>query len=400
MFYVLIFLYFVERLFKVYLHALTSHCLLDPLLGRTGTEEALAELESASCRSFQRLDVADAELLRKIGALTPNRTSPSSGTNSADKSSKTMQKIDWLQIAPLSQHHGFVRATKSIIEHAKRLEIFQDEKVELNSYVIKRDEGLLERASRRNAIYYPWSTPFTELESDTDPDVEYVSRDTLIDGADDREYRIYKVSKFAQSPAEDLAYSSHSLLSMMRNWKLPIDGPSEESWSLSYSREWLKPPSLASIWLAIYELCVSNGSANPKRTCMQLTFSLSAFKFGSPESKDLIPVILAFANNRKLAQSNILPPQDVPRYNLTDGYEPTQERIEAIIIRNRLDVKRTPAWFGPKEAGESTRSQRARQRREWSTKTTAKGKCHATLRSFLFADSTCFLSIDVGKGNR
>lgn len=91
------------------------------------------------------------------------------------------------------------------------MEIFQNEKVELSPYAINRDEGLLKQTSRRNAVYYSWSTPLTELESDADPDVEYVPRDALLDGADDREYRIYKVSKFAQSSPEDLAYSSHSL---------------------------------------------------------------------------------------------------------------------------------------------------------------------------------------------
>ena len=38
-----------SRLYLCYLHALTSHCLPDPLLGHTGTEEALYMLRSAAC---------------------------------------------------------------------------------------------------------------------------------------------------------------------------------------------------------------------------------------------------------------------------------------------------------------------------------------------------------------
>ena len=45
-----------SKLFKCYLHAVTAHCLTDKLTGRTGTEEALSILASASVRSFLSLD--------------------------------------------------------------------------------------------------------------------------------------------------------------------------------------------------------------------------------------------------------------------------------------------------------------------------------------------------------
>jgi hypothetical protein len=44
-----------SKLFLAYLHALTSFCLPDPLLQRTGTELALSILRSAAVRSFDRL---------------------------------------------------------------------------------------------------------------------------------------------------------------------------------------------------------------------------------------------------------------------------------------------------------------------------------------------------------
>lgn len=52
-----------STLYLCLLHALTSHHLPDPLTGRTGTEEALRILESASVRSFQRLDPESHSLL-------------------------------------------------------------------------------------------------------------------------------------------------------------------------------------------------------------------------------------------------------------------------------------------------------------------------------------------------
>jgi len=52
----------VSKLYKVYLHAVSSYCLPDPLTARTGTEEALSELGSASCLSFQTLGSDEAKL--------------------------------------------------------------------------------------------------------------------------------------------------------------------------------------------------------------------------------------------------------------------------------------------------------------------------------------------------
>jgi hypothetical protein len=60
-----------RTLYQCYLHALTSHCLPDPLLNHTGTEEALYILRGAACTSFQRLDPHTENLLVSIGALSP-----------------------------------------------------------------------------------------------------------------------------------------------------------------------------------------------------------------------------------------------------------------------------------------------------------------------------------------
>ncbi|KAG8920981.1 hypothetical protein FRC02_000520, partial [Tulasnella sp. 418] len=63
----------LSKLYKAYLHAITSHCLPDPLTGRTGTEEALEELRSAGVMSFQKLGDSERLMLQKINELTPQR---------------------------------------------------------------------------------------------------------------------------------------------------------------------------------------------------------------------------------------------------------------------------------------------------------------------------------------
>ena len=55
-----------SKLFKCYMHALTAHCLTDELTGRTGTEEALLELEASSTHSFFKLEQEEIKLLELI----------------------------------------------------------------------------------------------------------------------------------------------------------------------------------------------------------------------------------------------------------------------------------------------------------------------------------------------
>ena len=62
-----------SRLYRAYLHALTSACLPDELTGRTGTEEALHTLAQASTQSFFTLEGSEVNLLKDISRLSPGR---------------------------------------------------------------------------------------------------------------------------------------------------------------------------------------------------------------------------------------------------------------------------------------------------------------------------------------
>lgn len=64
-----------NKLYRAYLHASTSSgCSVDPLTGKSGTEEALGLLRSASCWSIMKFSSRDAELLCSIGSLCPARS--------------------------------------------------------------------------------------------------------------------------------------------------------------------------------------------------------------------------------------------------------------------------------------------------------------------------------------
>ncbi|KAF9512305.1 hypothetical protein BS47DRAFT_1465637 [Hydnum rufescens UP504] len=160
----------MSHYFRAYLHAVTGHCLPDPLTSITGTEEALNILRSASCLSFQRLDTAEVEVLREISALTPVRTW-------YPPHCRVMQEVKWSELAPSAQHDGFRTVVQSIIDHAERLQMFYHSRDNV-AIECPSDAGLLARAARRSAfLYSPEFAGGANSHSQDNVDVVYVSRD-------------------------------------------------------------------------------------------------------------------------------------------------------------------------------------------------------------------------------
>ncbi|KAI0428953.1 hypothetical protein F5Y09DRAFT_357310 [Xylaria sp. FL1042] len=106
------------KLYLSYLHALTSYCLPDPLTKRTGVEQALWILNSASVRSFGWLSQGNIDILARIALLTPKR-------QYYPRNERVMQTISWVSdLSYLSQHDWFYKVVASIFEQARQNSIF------------------------------------------------------------------------------------------------------------------------------------------------------------------------------------------------------------------------------------------------------------------------------------
>ncbi|RMZ74996.1 hypothetical protein DV737_g5547, partial [Chaetothyriales sp. CBS 132003] len=107
-----------SKLWICYLHALTSFCLPDPLMQRTGTEQALFILGSAAVRSFDRLAQENIDVLRKIARLT-------AGRSYYPANERVMQTVKWApELSFLAQHGGFYKLVKLIFAQAERTRVF------------------------------------------------------------------------------------------------------------------------------------------------------------------------------------------------------------------------------------------------------------------------------------
>lgn len=96
-----------SKLFRCYLHAVTSHCLTDKLTGHTGTEEALSILQSAAIRSFQSFSTSEMEILRLTADLTPRHEYYPAHL-------QVMQQTRWRDLPALSQHSSFFPSVQVI----------------------------------------------------------------------------------------------------------------------------------------------------------------------------------------------------------------------------------------------------------------------------------------------
>ncbi|KAH9050298.1 hypothetical protein EDB84DRAFT_1585162 [Lactarius hengduanensis] len=308
-----------SKLYQCYLHALTSHCLPDPLLGHTGTEESLNMLQSATFLSFQRLGKDDAKFLDLISDLTPSRVYYPPHLQS-------MVTVEWNDLPVLSQHHDFHTAVLSILDHAHAVEALYDKPVDFN--IRRRDDPLLNRAASRNRVYYPHDLQSSRYSTSSIPeDAIHKSRDVADGGG--AELAAYQTSWSAWNALPCLPRKWLKLWDEMQFWR--SIGPAQEHISLRYT---------AKDWLGIYDICQEALYRNPQECKIKLAFSLSAASFSSSGHPDIIALVLIFATDRRFRG---LTRPSTPHYLLSDGTNPDRARLESIIRQFRRPIDQTPA---------------------------------------------------------
>ena len=312
-----------SKLYQCYLHALTSHCLPDPLLGQTGTEEALHMLQSASCRSFQRLDIEQAKVLRMIGDLTPDRTYYPSHLQS-------MATVEWNSLPTLSQHHDFFPLVCSIFDHARALEVLYDPPAVFGTST--RNQSLLNRAASRNKSYYPSDLQTLE-QSLCSKDVIYMSRD--LSDLENAEHEVFQTSWSIWNGKPSL---DRNLWDAMNSWG--SIGPSDSEVSLRYSRYWFKFDAPRD-WFAIYDLCREAVNDDGRNSRVKLCFSLSAIAYSNSKYAYTIPFVMIFALDERCRNRDLCPPPD-RSYTLSDGLAPVFIDLKKMVSSYALPLHLTP----------------------------------------------------------
>ncbi|KDQ19885.1 hypothetical protein BOTBODRAFT_183913, partial [Botryobasidium botryosum FD-172 SS1] len=324
------------RLYQVQLHALTSHCLPDPLTSKTGVEEALTLLGSAGCMSFQSLTPEECKLLSSISSLTPRR-------DYYPRHLEVMQRIKWQDLPIFTQHYGFAVLCENIWSFAKDMTIFDTDPgstLQLEDYRISVGH-LDHRAAIRCRIMYP---PEVHL-GDTylDRDVSYIDERQTKKPSQDRLKAVAKISRAAYrwcTPVPTLS----NLWEMVRQWgEVAGLGGDLSPRTFAYSRNTLTTDFPAN-WISLYQWCRQKVSYG---TRFALCFMLGALSLTLPDVEFELPLtttLLQLATNHRFRDSNpILQPPSHSAYRLADGMHPSLSALGQLIKGAAFSLENTPS---------------------------------------------------------
>ena len=315
-----------SNFYRAYLHALCSNpCSVDPLTGKTGTEEALTILRSATAGSFLKVDDHAAKLLCHIAALTTERKwypCPSL---------RRMQTVHWAPLPTASQHYNLYLSCVSIKKIHQTLQVFHGRPSHsMFEEFPERDDHLLRRIGLRAALLDP--SEFCDAPSGNYDDI-YEARDMLHNASG--EARAFGTAHVVYSWSTEMPRAK-SIRALLESWGQQLAGATAQPpVSLRYNRAWLSP-ELRLIWLSSYNAC---RNSQIERHRFQLLFTLPAMVYASPDLEEVAHTLLAFAT---MSQFRHEYPPPHTSYCLSDGYTPSSE-----VLYNCISSSAVSYWNSP-----------------------------------------------------
>lgn len=317
----------LSRLFKIYFHALTSHCVPDNLTGRTGTEEALHGLSAASTLSFLELRSAEMDLLELIAELTPLRVWYA-------RHLKVMQDVKWLKLSPLSQHEGFCAAVETIMSRARSLSLFQDSQSDIPEANPRGFSHLQQRASIRNSSFRVHS--FGAEAFSTKFDKTYQGRDHIKDSP--RELQACNTSNMVDLWTR-CTRTDGDLLKEMEAWMSPIKGIADDSCiELGFGQQWLESPSgvFPGRWCTLHKVL---SACDPQKDLYKVMFFLATLAYSKHARPKLVRTLLAIATVDDLRGFPVPP---FPVFHLSIGYQPEESRLTQLVAGYFTSYEHSP----------------------------------------------------------
>ncbi|KAJ0427087.1 hypothetical protein BJY00DRAFT_320561 [Aspergillus carlsbadensis] len=287
---------------KAQLHAFTSHLLPDPLTGRTGTQEALACLESGYCQPWAPLDSGSLDILTQLSNLTPRR-------EHYPKDKQCQQTVLWDSQLPTNiQSDEFQLVVDKLIAKSNRLSQFSTDEPHITLKAEPNDVKLLERARWRRSIY---ATPDDTHQKPTQPEDLPLSNAREI------------VTLLYEQPLT--IHTTRKLLNLFEYW--PSIGGYAMSCDLYDIGEYLSV-DLAEQWGALVNIC----RQATDKDVYDLMFQLGAIAFRADIDMTIIRVIASFFILRELQSL------EFPQYL---SFKPTTDMLLAIIRISYLPSRAT-----------------------------------------------------------
>lgn len=340
------------------LHAFTSHCLPDPLTSRTGTEEALRLLDSASLRSFQRLDQESYDLLREIARISPHR-------RFYPEYLQIMERVAWRDDLPvLSQHDGFLSAVRPIVDLAHEAELLhrtagEDGSTPSLDVMVSSSESLVRRATVRNAMFCV--SEFGAEQHTIAHDRGYQGRQNPAESGCEKFKKAEMIAKCVVLRCQKLVSRPSTQLYediLSATGESFLGGPKVD---ISFSLDLLEPGSLRGLWCGLHSTLTTESNV------YKVAFFLSALVFAKDTSWDVVQALMALTNMRAEFQTKITPPSE-EYFDLNYSVASLPAIVETIVEKHLCDFSRCPEANLLRLQGETKKEARQRRRSIWRCK--------------------------------
>ncbi|KAF3912496.1 hypothetical protein ABW20_dc0106228 [Dactylellina cionopaga] len=299
------------RYTKIYLHALTSGILTDPLTDRTGISESVELLKNAASFSFQTLNEDEASILMEIAGLTPSR-------HFYPDHLRKMQKIEWKQHIPMwIQDDELYPAVQDIFDDWNRRQFLLEGSC-LHEIVDIGSKDLFERGRNSSSAFSAHDVRFSCRHLAT---CLHIPRNKL----SDKETYVEEVAKacFEWEKKQDLDTTFTSDLMHMVKLSGPLPGL-----TLEYSPRWAETTPIDA-WCSLYELC----RQATKKSQFGLLFIFGLFVYRGPKTLKLLRSLLAVAASRDFT-NNPLPL--CASFHLDLGVKPAIQDIKRFFESSAL----------------------------------------------------------------
>ncbi|KAI1137706.1 hypothetical protein F5Y05DRAFT_58721 [Hypoxylon sp. FL0543] len=317
-----------SKLLMAYLHALTSSPLPDPLTGKTGTEQALAILNSAAVRSFKWLSQENVDILTKIASLTPGRVFYPTEL-------QVMQTVQWSNdLDFLAQHGEFYRMVRSILDQAEAAKFLYPERYTVPTPLHVVDQNLLRRDLIRSSIFRV--SGFGAENHTSAYDVTYKARDG--EQNSDQASRAFAISGLILRDHFSLQYEIEGDLGIVirrflsqaaqysvygRSKPVPIS-------RLEYDASNMLEEAasfVAQYWIPLH-LLLSKKTARPNQ--YQVALWLSTIAYGGQVDMRVLQVLLSFYAAPVMA--SVGPPRGVDTFGPYHGFDISDLNLGEVII--------------------------------------------------------------------
>ncbi|GKU23028.1 unnamed protein product, partial [Fusarium langsethiae] len=309
-----------SRLYLAYLHGLTSFCLPDPFIGRTGTEEALDILRSAVVRVPSILTEISYIILDRIASLSPTRSF-------YPKKEKLMQVVEWSsRLSYMSQNDRFYKAVLDILARCREI-CFLYPKHEVPDSPDHSVLHLVERAITRASIGHV--SGFGAEEFTAEDDVTYTPRaqgsmSARAIRAQEIASRVYNthcyvIERIKPSFADDF-YQRLGAVHVVNARQVPHKS------DMQYDSRWLQGTEnfLSSDWCQIHYAFQKKRDWLNKFELMAWVATTSYSKHYDPQ---ITQVLLMMAQS---ASVSAVPLPTEPSYDLSQGYVTVPEEIRRL----------------------------------------------------------------------